>query len=481
MTTLVNNTKTYAVVAAMKSAPHIQDQKATGRPKGVIVTGRSTTGVGAIKPTTDRSHQGTTGSSMGETKAQKTQLQDEAKAKLHKALYKIFDVKEPMTIEQKDPIEVKAICYSGGQYSSSLVTQPIKTSFTKYGGHKRVPPPDKLMRSKECFHCHKKGHYACNCQVKRQVNHDWKEVAEICSMQSRPDMGILPMDRLTKRIQENKSTNSFDALKEETLDQTSSAPAPKLLDAKRIKELIAAHKQKNVPMLSDIKKVQEFVKNNAHKFDEATRKEIIKLCKPKLKPTVKQLGDAHANPKSKPSAQQMGDALKEQIQTMDEDTKIRMLNELIPKNGFSIQKIEALAKTFRLDSVFVNKSNSVQIEFAVISYKQETKEIGLLDTGATENFIDSETVKKLRLGMKDLPYQRPVFNVDGTPNRQGKISHYCDLMVSQGNLRQQLRFFVTNLGRDHFLFGYPWFKAFKPDIDWEAGTLKGPKVKVETI
>jgi len=289
----------------------------------------------------------------------------------------------------------------------------------KNEGHKRIPPPDKLMRSKECFHCHKKGHYACNCQVKRRVNHDQKEAAEICSMRSRPDKGILPMDQLTKRIQKNKSANSFDALKEETLDQIPSVPTPKLLDAKRIKELIAAHKQKNAPMLSDIKEVQEFVKNNAHKFDEATRKEIIKLCKPK----------------TKPSAQQMGDALKEQIQTMDGDAKIRTLNELIPKAGFSIQKIEALAKTFRLDSVFVNKSNLVQIEFVVISYKRETKEIGLLDTGATENFIDSETVKKLRLGMKELPYQRPVFNVDGTPNRQGKISHYCDLMVSQGNLR----------------------------------------------
>jgi len=74
----------------------------------------------------------------------------------------------------------------------------------------------------------------------------------------------------------------------------------------------------------------------------------------------------------------MGDTLKEQIQTMDEDTKIRMLNELIPKDRFSIQKIEALAKTFRLDSVFVNKSNSVQVQFALISYKRETTEIGLL-------------------------------------------------------------------------------------------------------
>jgi len=66
-------------------------------------------------------------------------------------------------------------------------------------------------------------------------------------------------------------------------------------------------------------------------------------------------------------------------------------------------------------------------------------------------------------------------------NRQGKITHYCDLMVSKGNVRRQLCFFITSLGRDCFLFGYPWFKAFKPDIDWENGTLKGPKVKVETI
>jgi len=121
-------------------------------------------------------------------------------------------------------------------------------------------------------------------------------------MRSHPDKGILPMDQLTKRIQENKSANSFDTLKEETLDPTPSVPTQKLLDAKRIKELIAAHEQKSIPMLSDIKKVQEFVKENAHKFDEATCKEIIKLCKPKSKSTAKQLEDAHAYPKIKPSA-----------------------------------------------------------------------------------------------------------------------------------------------------------------------------------
>jgi len=214
------------------------------------------------------------------------------------------------------------------------------------------------------------------------------------------------MNQLTKRIQESKHANRFSALKEENLDQEIPVPTPKLLDVKKIKELIAAHKQKSIPMLVDIKKVQEFVTQNAHKFDKATCKEIIELCKPKSKPTVKQLGDAHASQsKTRPTGEQMGNILKEQIQTMDEDTKIRTLNGLIPDTKWNINRIKRLAEIFDLDSAFVNKSNSVQIGFALVSYKRETTEIGLLDTGATENFIDVETVKRLHLGIKELPHK----------------------------------------------------------------------------
>jgi len=31
------------------------------------------------------------------------------------------------------------------------------------------------------------------------------------------------------------------------------------------------------------------------------------------------------------------------------------------------------------------------------------------------------------------------------------------------------------------LFGYPWFKKFKPDINWDTNEVKGPKVKIETL
>ena len=124
MTTLANNARTYAAVAAMKSTPHIQDQKTTGRPKGITATGCSTTEVGAIKPTTDRLYQGTTGSSMGETKAhKKMQPQGNAKSMLRKALYEIFDIKALIVTEVKDPIEVNALCFAGKYHRHGIASQ----------------------------------------------------------------------------------------------------------------------------------------------------------------------------------------------------------------------------------------------------------------------------------------------------------------------------------------------------------------------
>jgi len=284
MMTLANNARTYAVVAATRCTPHIQNQKATGRPKGVTATGCSTTGVGAIKPTTDQSYQGTTGSPMGETKAQKTQPQGDAKTMLRKALYEIFDIKALIVMEPKDPIEVNALCFVGKYHRHGTASQ-VNHMFYKNSmrpqdnGHKYAPPSNKLMRSLEYFHCHKKGHYARHCRVRCQVNHDQQEVAVISAIRSCPDMGILPINQLAKKIQENKSANSFDALKEETLDHS-----PQLLDAKKLKKLIA-NNQPPAHMLGPqkIKAIQECIAANAHKFDEATCQKLIKLCKPKTK------------------------------------------------------------------------------------------------------------------------------------------------------------------------------------------------------
>ena len=85
------------------------------------------------------------------------------------------------------------------------------------------------------------------------------------------------------------------------------------------------------------------------------------------------------------------------------------------------------------------------------------------------------------MGTQKLPITRPIYNVDGTQNQRGSITHVCHLLVSKGNKKETVPFYVTDLGKDRFIFGYPWCQDFKPDIDWENSVLKGPIIRIETL
>jgi hypothetical protein len=95
----------------------------------------------------------------------------------------------------------------------------------------------------------------------------------------------------------------------------------------------------------------------------------------------------------------------------------------------------------------------------------------LLDCGATENFIHVDYAQRMKLPVKTLECPRKIINVDGTPNTQGDITHYTDLSVQHGTAKILLRFFLTNIGERDFIFGYPWFAAVQPNIDWARGWI----------
>ena len=49
-------------------------------------------------------------------------------------------------------------------------------------------------------------------------------------------------------------------------------------------------------------------------------------------------------------------------------------------------------------------------------------EEALIDSGATENFLDPRTVSKLRLITEDLDKPQSIHNIDGTNNQAGLIT-----------------------------------------------------------
>jgi hypothetical protein len=56
-------------------------------------------------------------------------------------------------------------------------------------------------------------------------------------------------------------------------------------------------------------------------------------------------------------------------------------------------------------------------------------------------------------------------------NSAGQIRYYTDMDVQTGSRRMKMRFFLTNLGGNHAILGYPWFAAIQPKIDWKMGWI----------
>src|SRR5712675_2272023 len=144
-------------------------------------------------------------------------------------------------------------------------------------------------------------------------------------------------------------------------------------------------------------------------------------------------------------------------------------------------KLAAIVRTLRLRKLYISRFTSVIMPFDLYSQKGRHEERALVDSGAMANFIDYKTVKRLGLGSKKLDQMRTVKNIDGTLNVAGNITHACNLLVSHGRKQERTRFFVTNLGGDRFIFGYPWLATFNPDINWPEAIVNGPRFRVEML
>ena len=61
-----------------------------------------------------------------------------------------------------------------------------------------------------------------------------------------------------------------------------------------------------------------------------------------------------------------------------------------------------------------------------------------------------------------------ITNIDGTENKASAVTKACILdVLHQGNQQLQ-RFYITDLGFDRVLLGYPWLHKFNPQIDWKG-------------
>ena len=73
------------------------------------------------------------------------------------------------------------------------------------------------------------------------------------------------------------------------------------------------------------------------------------------------------------------------------------------------------------------------------------------------------------MGLTLEPLANPicVFNVDGSRNLAGDVTHAVDITVNFLRHQEELHAKVTNLGKNSLILGYMWLRKHNPTIDWE--------------
>jgi hypothetical protein len=118
------------------------------------------------------------------------------------------------------------------------------------------------------------------------------------------------------------------------------------------------------------------------------------------------------------------------------------------------------------------------IQSFIHSKLKRAETIALLDSGATENFMNLQYMKYLQLPIQHHKEPRKLYNMDRSPNHSGELQYFTDLQVQTGTQCSTLHFFLSNLGENKAILGYPWFAAFQPQINWKKGWIDHSQLPV---
>ena len=127
-------------------------------------------------------------------------------------------------------------------------------------------------------------------------------------------------------------------------------------------------------------------------------------------------------------------------------------------------------------ATLVSAIKGITTHFMFLSKRGRANEHALVDSSTTENFMDHSMVRRLGIGTRKLPVPRRIFNVDGTENIAGRLTEFCTLRVRKGDKNCLQTFYITALGADHAILGYPWLRTFNPRINWEEGKILGLEI-----
>ena len=92
----------------------------------------------------------------------------------------------------------------------------------------------------------------------------------------------------------------------------------------------------------------------------------------------------------------------------------------------------AWARAIGCKSVYITRYSSMKVPVSFRTLHAIADKIFLVDSGATDNFIHPKLLKRLGLGSQLLERPQKIWNINGTTNKAGVLTHCVDLEVRTG-------------------------------------------------
>jgi predicted aspartyl protease len=98
----------------------------------------------------------------------------------------------------------------------------------------------------------------------------------------------------------------------------------------------------------------------------------------------------------------------------------------------------------------------------------------MIDSGATTLFVSKCFMQRHHIIYLPLPNTIALYNIDGSKNKAGLLTHFARLTLTIGSWNKPTDFLVTDLSPKDIILGLPWLKKVNPTIDWDSGEIEIP-------
>jgi len=116
---------------------------------------------------------------------------------------------------------------------------------------------------------------------------------------------------------------------------------------------------------------------------------------------------------------------------------------------------------------FEHDNDDIMVKIQLHGEKESVTINPMIDSGATEDFIDREVCNKHRIRMIKAKHPSEIYLADGKPSAMGPVTHVTKVPMDISSHRDVATFQVANLQNHEVILGMPWLREHNPTIDWK--------------